>query len=79
MQDKFYEMAKQATEKSLSDFRKLSALDKYKECVRYGNLMTIIDMNTTDGFLAFKIFEIYGIKFEFILLSGEIINCYELQ
>lgn len=72
-------MAKQATEKSLSDFRKLSALDKYKECVRYGNLMTIIDMNTTDGFLAFKIFEIYDIKFEFILLSGEIINCYELQ
>lgn len=68
-----------ATEKALAEFRKLSALDKYKECVRYGNLMTIIDMNTTDGFLTFKTFKIYDTKFIFIMLSGNIIDYYELQ
>ena len=69
----------QANEKALADFRKLSALDKYKECVHYGNIIISTDMNTTDGWLTFKTMEIYGAKFIFILLSGEVINCYELQ
>ena len=69
----------QATDKALQDFRKLSIFDKYKECVHYGNLVTVTDMSTTDGYLTFKIFEIYGTKFLFVLLSGEAINCYELQ
>ena len=55
---------KQADEKVLADFRKLSALDKYRECVRYGNSITFTDMNTTDGWLSFKTFEIYDIKGE---------------
>ena len=67
------------TEKSLSDFKKLSILDKYKECVHYGSFITHIDMNTTDGWLTLKVFEIYGKNFIFILLAGEVINCYELQ
>lgn len=70
---------KQANNKSLADFRKLSTLDKYKECVCYGNRIASTDMNTTDGWLTFKIFEIYGTKFTFIILSGDVINCYELQ
>ena len=69
----------QATDKTLQDFRKLSIFDKYKECVHYGNLVAVTDMSTTDGYLTFKIFEIYGTKFLFVLLSGEVINCYELQ
>ena len=69
----------QANEKALADFRKLSALDKYKECVHYGNIITSTDMKTTDGWIALKIFEIYGTKFIFILLAAEVINCYELQ
>ena len=69
----------QSNEKALADFRKLSALDKFQECVRYGNNITSTDMNTTDGWLSFKIFEIYGIKFIFVIISGEVINCYELQ
>ena len=68
-----------ATEKTLADFGKLSALDKYKECVHYGNIITSTDMNTTDGWLTLKTFEMYGTKFIFILVSGEVINCYELQ
>ena len=70
---------KQANEKALADFRRLSALDKYKECVHYGNLITFTDMNTTDGCLTFKIFEIYGVIFIFVLVVGKVINCYELQ
>ena len=69
----------QATEKALADFKKLLAPEKYKECVRYGNNLTSTDMNTTDGCLSFKIFEIYGGKFLFILVSGQIANYYELQ
>ena len=69
----------QATEKTLEDFKKLSALDKYKECVHYGNFITYIDNKTTDGWLTLKTFEIYDTKFIFILLDGEVINCYELQ
>ena len=68
-----------ATEKALADFRKLSIFDKYKECVHYGNFITYIDIKTTDGWLTLKTFEIYGTKFIFILLTGEVINCYELQ
>ena len=68
-----------ATEKALADFKKLLVFDKYKECVHYGNLITFNDVNTTDGCLTFKTFEIYGTKFIFILLAGEVINCYELQ
>lgn len=68
-----------ATEKTLADFRKLSALDEYKECIHYGSLITFTDMNTTGGCLTLEIFEIYGTKFVFILLDGEVINCYELQ
>lgn len=101
MEDKFYEMAKNAilsdietrniqefldrmqinksNEKALADFRTLSAFDKYKECVRYGNTITSTSMSTTDGFLTFKTFEIYGTKFIFVLVSGQVTNCYELQ
>lgn len=70
---------KQATEKALSDFSELSALDKYKECVHYGTYITSTSMSTTDGILSFKIFEIYCTKFVFVLVAGEVINCYELQ
>ena len=69
----------QAKEKALSDFRKLFVIDKYKECTRYGKVILSFDTNTTDGWLAFKTMEIYGAKFIFILLAGEVINCYELQ
>ena len=70
---------KQATEKALADFKKLLAPEKLKECVRYGNNISSTDMNTTDGWLSFKIFEIYGAKFIFILISGKVANYYELQ
>ena len=68
-----------ATEKALADFKKLLPTEKFKECVRYGNNITSTDMNTTDGWLSFKIFEIYGGKFLFILVSGQVANYYELQ
>lgn len=68
-----------ATEKALAEFRKLSTLDKYKECVYYGNLITYTDTNTTDGWLTFETLEIYGEKFIFVLVAGKAINCYELQ
>lgn len=68
----------QANEKTLVDFRKLSAPDKYKECIHYGNNIIFTDMNTTDGLLSFEIFEIYGGKFLFII-SEQVKNCYELQ
>ena len=68
-----------ATEKALADFRELLVFVKYKECVNYGNLILSTDVNITDGCLAFKTFEIYGAKFLFILLNGNVINCYELQ
>ena len=74
-----YIKTRQATDKALADFRKLSILDKYKECVHYGNIITSTDMNTTVGWLTLKVFEIYETKFIFILLSGEVINYYELQ
>ena len=70
---------RQATKKALADFRKLSALDKYEECVCYGNIITSTDTHTTGGWLTLRTFEIYGAKFIFIILSGEVINCYELQ
>ena len=69
----------QATEKTLSDFRKLSKLDKYMECQHYGAIINNTDIVTTDGYLTMRIMEIYNTKFVFILLSGEVINCYELQ
>ena len=69
----------QATEKALADFKQLLVFDKYKECVHYGNLITFTDVSTTDGCLTFKTFEIYGAKFLFILLNGNVINYYELQ
>ena len=67
------------TDKALADCRKLSVIDKHKECEHYGNVITSTDMHTTDGWLTLRTFEIYGTKFIFILLSGEVINCYELQ
>ena len=67
---------KQATEKALSDFRKLLTLDKYKECVRYGNIEGVIDL---EGSLTIRIMSIYGKNFLFILLAGEVIDYYELQ
>ena len=67
------------TEKALEDFKKLFVIDKYKECVHYGKVISSFDTNTTTGCLTFKTFEIYGAKFVFILISGKIINCYELQ
>ena len=69
----------QATEKALADFRELSALDKHKECAHYGNIISSCDTYTTDGWLTFRIFEIYGTKFLFILLNGKVINYYELR
>ena len=74
-----YIKTRQATEKALKDFRKLLVLDKYKECARYGNIIVTTDMNTTDGWLTLKTFEIYGAKFMFILLNGKVVNYYELQ
>lgn len=69
-----------STEKALADFRKLLVPEKYKECVYYGNRIAYVDIKTTDGWLTLKTFEIYGVKFLFILLSGKkVINCYELQ
>ena len=69
----------QANEKALADFKKLFVTEKYKECVHYGNLIKFTDVNTTDGRLTLKTFEIYGAKFLFILLNGKVINYYELQ
>ena len=69
----------QVNEKALADFKKLFILDKYKECAHYGNIITSTDMKTTDGCLTFKTFEIYGVKFLFTCLNGNIINYYELQ
>ena len=66
-------------EKAYADFRKLSASDKHKECTRYGNTISSFDVYTTDGWLTIRITEIYGAKFIFIILTGEVINCYELQ
>ena len=68
-----------ATEKALSDFRKLSAFDKYKECVHYGDIKGVSDLVTINGYLTLKIMSIYGKNFLFILVSGEVINYYELQ
>lgn len=95
MKDKFYKMAKnailsdidipeyintqQATEKALAEFRKLSALDKYKECVHYGNIVGNIDLDTVRGYLTLNNMSIYDKNFLFILLNGKVINCYELQ
>ena len=72
-------ITQQANEKALADFKKLLPSEKFKECVRYGNNIISTDMNTTDGWLSFKIFEIYGGKFLFILVSGQVANYYELQ
>ena len=68
-----------ATEKALADFRKLSKLDKYLECVHYGITITDTDTLTMNGWITVRIMEIYSRKFCFILLSGNVINCYELQ
>lgn len=78
--DETINRTKQSTEKALADFRKLLVPEKYKECVYYGNRIAYVDIKTTDGWLTLKTFEIYGVKFLFILLSGKkVINCYELQ
>ena len=69
----------QATEKALADFRVLPYYDKYKECIHYGNMATTTDINTVNGRLSVRIMDIYGKNFLFILLNGEVINCYELQ
>ena len=68
-----------ANEKALADFRKLSAFDKYKECLRYGDIKGVTDLNTLNGCLTQKIVSIYGKNFLFIFLNGEVINYYELQ
>ena len=70
---------KQTNEKALADFKKLLATEKFNECIRYGKSISSTDMNTTDGWLSFKIFEIYGAKFLFIIISGQVANYYELQ
>ena len=46
----------QANEKALADFRKLSVIDKHKECEHYGNVITSTDMHTTDGWLTLRTF-----------------------
>ena len=68
-----------ATEKALADFRKLSAFDKYKECVHYGDIKEVIDLDAVNGCLSLKNISIYGKNFLFILFSGEVINYYELR
>ena len=68
-----------ATEKALADFRKLSVIDKYKECTRYGKVISSFDTNTTVGWLTIRIMEIYNTEFAFILIDGEVTGCYELQ
>ena len=79
------EIENRANEKVLADFRKLSTLDKYKECIRYGNNISTTGVNTKNGWLTFKAFEIYGAKFIFIVLGliiaadDDIKACYELQ
>lgn len=70
---------KQSNEKALADFKLLPNYDKYKECVHYGNIITSTDMDITDGYLTVRIMEIYNTRFVFILLSGNVQNCYELQ
>ena len=70
---------KQANEKALSDFRKLSGFDKYKECVHYGDIEGSIDLDTIDGRLSLTNMSIYGKNFLFILINGKLINYYELQ
>ena len=70
---------KQSTEKALADFRALPNCDKYQECVRYGNVISSVDTNTTVGWLTIIIAEIYDRKFLFVLVSGGVINCYELR
>lgn len=74
-----YIKEKQANEQALKDFRELSKIDKYDECWHYGVIISNTDIVTTDGYLTTRIFEIYNTKFVFILLSGDVINCYELQ
>ena len=71
--------AQQSNEKSLADFRKLSKLDKYMEWQHYGEIISSTDIVTIDGYLTIRITEIYNTKFVFILLAGNVINCYELQ
>ena len=68
-----------ANEKALTDFRKLSAFDKYKECVHYGDIKEVIDLDTVNGCLSLKNISIYEKNFLFILLNGAVINYYELQ
>ena len=68
-----------ATEKALSDFRKLSEFDKYKECIHYGDIKGVTDLDVINGCLTLKIISIYNKNFLFILLNGEVLNCYELQ
>ena len=68
-----------ATEKAIADYRNLSKEDKYREYVNYGKLITDTDTLTVNGWLAFRIIEIYNHKFVFILLSGDVTDCYELQ
>lgn len=70
---------KQAINKALQDFRALPNCDKYQECVRYGNIISSVDTSTTVGWLTIRTIEIYGRKFVFILISGSVRNCYELQ
>ena len=70
---------RQSNEKALADFRKLSVFEKFEECLHIGRCCKISIVKTTDGYLTFKAFEIYGAKFLFVCLKGNIVNCYELQ
>ena len=69
----------QSNNKALADFRKLSKYDKYSEYVCYGKPITATDVLTPRGWLTFRTIEIYNHKFVFILLAGDVQNCYELQ
>ena len=69
----------QATEQALADFRDLKPSEQYNESVKYGKIIDDYNMRTNKGFLTvLKILYLDKI-FVFILLSGEVINCYELQ
>lgn len=70
---------KQADEDALADFRKLSAFDKYKECVHYGDIKGVIDLDAVNGCLSLTNMSIYGKNFLFIILNGQVANYYELQ
>ena len=68
-----------AKEKALADFKKLTPSEQYNDSVKYGKIIDDYNVTTNKGFLTIiKILYLDKI-FLFILLSGDVLNCYELQ